>query len=254
MVEKWLYIIAFSITLQACAVPLVEDKSSENNKAKILFDELFDAAVARSPMWEGYLGITNNNDQWDDISENSLLENLVFTKQQLKQLQTIDVNKLDESTRLSYSMYEKSLLDEIEDFKWRHHNYPVNQMFGKHSQAPSFLINIHQVTEEKDAEAYISRLNKVPQLIAQLIEGLKLRKEKGIVAPQFVFTHVVRDSENVISGHPFEVGEDNTLLADFKKKVAALSLDESQEKDFVSRAELALKKSVGPHIKNSFNI
>ncbi len=222
---------------------------SENEKAKVLFDELFKESVARSPIYEGYLGIKDNNDKWDDISEAYALESHEFTKTQLAKLREIDVNKLDAATQLSYQLYEKSLEDNIEDFEWRHHNYPVNQMFGVHSQIPSFLINIHQVADESDAKAYVSRLNAVPKLIDQLIDGLDLRKDKGILAPKFVFAHVIRDSENVVSGYPFEKGDDSTLMADFKKKVDALDLTDKKKSKLIKKAEKALKKKVGPAYK-----
>ncbi len=247
--SKWLCFFAMGLLVQSCTVQNTPVQISENEKAKILFDVIFDASVARSPMWEGYLGIYDNNDQWDNISEAYSVESLEFTKQQLKKLKTINVDKLDAETRLSYSIYEKSLNDQISDFKWRHHNYPVNQMFGLHSQIPSYLINIHQVTAEQDLNAYISRLNKIPLLFDQLIDGLALRKDKGIIAPKFVFTHVIRDSENVISGYPFEEGADNTLLADFKKKLAGLELDAKKENVFIDDAEAALKNAVGPAYK-----
>lgn len=219
---------------------------SENDKAKALFDELFMEAISRSPISEGYLGITDNNDKWDDMSEAYELEDHAFTKEQLEKLRTIDLSKLDEATTLSYKLYEKSLVDDIESFKWRHHNYPVNQMFGLHSQIPSFLINIHRVSSEKDAEAYISRLKGTSKLIDQLIDGLEVRKSKKIIAPKFVFAHVIRDSQNVISGHPFTDGDDSTLMADFKTKVEALDITDKKKKKLIKKAEKALKKKLGP--------
>ena len=77
-------------------------------------------------------------------------------------------------------------------------------MFGLHSSIPSLLINLHAINTEQDAEDYISRLQKVEQVIGQLITGLKIRAAKGVVAPQFVFAHVIRDSENLLKGAPFD--------------------------------------------------
>lgn len=221
-------------------------EESESEKANALFDKLFDESIARSPLRQGYLGIKDNNDKWDDISETFELESHEFAKEQLVKLQTIDVKKLDETSKLSYQLYEKSLIDDIADFKWRHHDYPVNQMFGLHSQIPSFLINIHQISDEKDAKAYISRLNRVPKLIDQLIDGLELRQAKGILPPTFVFAHVIRDSENVISGFPFNKGDDSTLMADFKTKVAKLEINDKSKHKLTKKGEKALKKKVGP--------
>ena len=51
-----------------------------------------------------------------------------------------------------------------------------------------------------DADAYISRLNGIKSLFAQLETELKLREEKGILPPKFVFDMVITDSKNIISG------------------------------------------------------
>ncbi|MFT5084068.1 MAG: hypothetical protein ACI9Y1_002120, partial [Lentisphaeria bacterium] len=163
-----------------------------NDQANALFDQLFDAEVARSPMYQGYLGIKDNNDKWDDISDARLKQNHEFTKQQLKQLHTINVDKLDAATRLSYTLYEKKLSDDLAGYKWRYHGYPVNQMYGVHSEIPSFLINIHSIENEKGAHDYISRLRGTPVYIDQLIAALEVRKALKIIAPKFVFAHVIR--------------------------------------------------------------
>lgn len=225
---------------------------TESDKANALFETLFEEELARSPISQGYLGIKDNQDKWDDISIAFEVESLAFAKQQLKQLRSIDRSKLDAATQLSYQLYEKKLNDEIDNYTWRHHNYPVNQMFGTHSMVPSFLINIHSVSSVEDAKAYISRLNKIPTLINQLIEGLQVRKEKNIIAPKFVFPHVIRDSENVISGFPFErdATTDGTLMADFKTKVNALDIPAKQKATLEQQAAKALTKKVGPAYKN----
>jgi uncharacterized protein (DUF885 family) len=64
----------------------------------------------------------------------------------------------------------------IEDDRWRHHSYPVNQMFGKHPAVPAFLVNQHRVDDLADAEAYIARLRGVRELMSQLVEQLQIRE------------------------------------------------------------------------------
>ena len=55
---------------------------------------------------------------------------------------THSANKLDKQTKLSYQLLSQKLEQQIADYQWRHHNYPVNQMFGVHSQIPALLINM----------------------------------------------------------------------------------------------------------------
>lgn len=244
-------ILCLIMTLFSCAqnTPTEEVVQDENAEANALFEKIFNDGVDRSPIWQSYLGIKKDYDKWDDLSESYAQENHLFVKQQLASLDVIDTDKLNEQTLISYRLLEQGLQDEIDAFKWRHHDYPVNQMFGYHSMVPSFLINIHGVTNVKDAEDYISRLRGVPKMFEQLIDGLEIRKEKGIIAPKFVFPKVIRDSKNVIDGLPFtddSSANDSTLLADIKKKVNALDIDDAKKASLIQEAEDALKEDVGP--------
>jgi len=136
---------------------------------------------------------------------------------------------------------------EIKNFKYRFHNYPVNQMFGVQSGAPAFMINFHRITNVSDAEAYISRLNGFTQRINDVVTGLDTRTSLGIIAPKFVYPYVISDSKNIIVGKPFdESDKDSTLLADFKKKVTALSIDDAQKDELIKQANTALLNSVKP--------
>lgn len=219
----------------------------ENEKAKAMFESLFMAELERSPESMAYLGIKKDYGKWDDNSLEKEKEDLAFTKSQLKELKTLDKKKLNDATRLSYDLYEQKLQQDIDMHKWVHYDYPVNQMFGVHSHIPSFMINIHNVSNEEDAKNYISRLNGVGTYIDQLIDNLEIRKKEKIIAPKFVFAHVISDSENVMKGKPFSKdGEDSTLLEDFKKKVAKIELEEKQKSALISQAETALTKVVGP--------
>jgi len=219
---------------------------SESIRANRLFDDIFDRRVSRDPEWQTYLGIKTDYDKWTDISEEHQAAELAHARADLRLLQTIDTDKLDASTRLSYQLLEQQLRDRIEDYRWRHHSYPVNQMFGLHSQIPAFLINQHQIASVSDAEAYIARLDGIETLLAQLIEQLKIREAKGIVAPDFVLPHVIRDARNLLSGAPFDGGRPSALLADFQGKISSLDIAETERNALRRDAELALLNSVQP--------
>lgn len=219
---------------------------TESEKANQLFEDIFMENVMRSPMYQSYLGIKTDQDKWDDISEQSAKEELEIQKQQLARVMAIDVDKLNAQTKLSWQLMSQQLERNINDFKWRHHNYPVNQMFGMHSRVASLLINQHRISEVADAEAYISRLNGLPALFQQLVDNLNTRAEKGIIAPKFVYPYVISDSQNIITGAPFDEGEPSTLLADFTKKTEALEVEESVKQTLINDATQALLNSVKP--------
>ena len=230
-----------STTAQTAAVA-----SSESEKANNLFEQIFMDNVRRRPLLQTRLGIKDDYDKWQDLSDEHFQAGLELTRQHLTMLKGIDQSKLDETTRVSYLLMQQELQQELDDAKWRLYSYPVNQMFGTHSQVPSLLINQHSISSESDAKAYIARLNAVPALFTQLQQQLQKRADAGIIAPKFVFPMVISASENVIKGAPFDSGDDSTLLADFRKKVTALDISDAAKKLLLDEASVALLTSVKP--------
>jgi uncharacterized protein (DUF885 family) len=221
-----------------------------NQQANTIFERVFMEQVGQDPVLQTRLGIKDDYDKWQDLSDAAYDAELALTQTHLNLLSSISVEQLDANTQLSYQLMQQDLQHRLDDSKWRLYNYPVNQMYGIHSLVPSLLINQHKVEDLTDAKAYIGRLNNVPLLFNQLQQQLTARAEKNIIIPEFVFEHVITASQNVISGAPFNPGEDSTLLADFKKKLQALKLSEVEQKLLVDEASVALLTSVGPAYKS----
>ena len=219
---------------------------TESAKANAFFDQYFMDAAALSPMALTQLGIKQDYDKWDQLTDEQSEIELALTKKALADLTKFDVTKLDTQTTLSYQLFKQQLEQDIANDKWRYYNYPVNQMFGMHSGVPSLLINQHQIENESDAKAYIARLNGIPQLFKQLEAQLTKRAELGIIPPKFVFPLAIDASQNIIKGAPFTAGADSTLLEDFRNKVNKLTLDDSAKQLLVKEAEVALTSSVKP--------
>jgi uncharacterized protein (DUF885 family) len=225
---------------------------TESQRVNAFFEQKFEAGVARYPEFLTQLGRKDRADEWNDLSEAYANESMQLTKQNLKELKAFDRSKLDADTALSYDLLVQQYENEIADYKWRLYNYPVNQMFGRHSGVVSLLINQHRIDSVKDAENYIARLEGVPKLFDQLITNIDARTQANIIPPKFVFPHVIRDSKNIIKGAPFDDGEPSALLADFTKKINTLAdkeasqLSEKQQTDLLEAATNALVNSVKP--------
>jgi len=228
--------------------PSKETITRASKKLNNWFQKQWDIELSFSPMDRTYLGDKTDYDKWDDISQEAQEKKLVRTKMALSYLKdSVTLNTLDTATKLSYKLAFQKAENEIADYKYRLHNYPVNQMFGMHAQVPAFLINMHQITNKKDAEAYISRLKGVPEIFNQLIENLKEREIAGIMPPKYIFPKVIESCENIIKGAPYDNSKkNNTLLDDFTKKVAKLDLDSEEEKALITSAEIALKTAIKP--------
>lgn len=244
--------ITIGLFIYGCSSPgpkkySLEEIETESAKANAFFEKTFNEAMDRSPVYQSYLGIKKDYDKWDNLSEANTEKELEITKKELQfLLDSINPDALDLQGRISYKLFKEDAENDIADHKWRHHNYPINQMFGQHTQVASFLINIHQVSDSSDAAAYVSRLQGVKVIFDQLIENLKIREEKNIMPPKFVFPRSIEASRNIISGAPFDGRAPSTLQADFYRKVDAIDVSKDVKEAFKSAADDALVNIVKP--------
>jgi uncharacterized protein (DUF885 family) len=231
------------------ATPTPGEIAAESKRANEFLDKVFDEFLANHPQIESSLGIKAHYDQWNDISDEAAKRDLGTEQKNLADLKRqFPKEKLDAQTRLSCELYEFNTVRDTEAYQFRLDSYPVNQMFGVHSETPTFLINIHKIDNEKDAQAYIARLNGISKLFDQLIVNLKAREEHGVIPPKFVFPLVLEACANVMKGQPFdESGPNSPLFDDFSKKIGALkNVDQAVRTRLLVDARKALINSVKP--------
>ena len=232
-------------------IPAAADASgnTESAKANAFFERVFDVTLSRSPQFMAELGIKKDTDKWDDHSEQHALEDLVLTVQQLAELKrTIRFEALDDQTRVSYRMFVHDAERAIEGWKWRHYDYPLQQLGGLHIDAPALLINFHPIADVADARAYIARLRRMGPLFDQLIERVKISESKNIIPPRFVFPFVIDSAKEVISGQPFDTSiKKSALWEDFEGKVGKLKdVDAATKQTLLADARAALTGAVQP--------
>ena len=237
----------FMIMLLVASCGETIEPSPESDKLNAYLDKKFDEYVERHPEYQTYLGIKKDYDRWDDISPKAQDAELEVNRQSLQWLvDSVSTDLLNEQALLSYTLYKQKLEQRIADHRYRLYNYPLNQMSGKQSGVPAFLINMHKITTKKDAEDYIKRLRAIRPLFDQLIDNLREREKAGVIAPNYVFGHVLNDSKNVISGFPF-AGEDScALFEDFHDKVIGLDVSLTEKDELLNLSKAALLESVKP--------
>jgi uncharacterized protein (DUF885 family) len=216
--------------------------STEVARLNQWFAYVFERNLMDYPQFLTRLGRKDRQGELNDISEAHRLKNLEEAKKDLTELLKFDANKLDEQTKLSYRLYKRRLERDIKYAKYDHYSYPVNQMHGIQSELPSFMLNMHQIENKEDALAYVSRLNAIKPLFDQLIENLKIRADKGIIVPKFVFGHLYNDCNNII-GDTKKINE-NLFIVDLTGKLAETELTEEDKKEIIIEAEKAVTESV----------
>ncbi len=228
-----------------------EEIAAESKRANEWFDKVWDDHVARYPIWKAYLAIKDSTyGEWGDFSDSMQIVEHEIDKKNLAFLKdSINFDKLDEQTQTSYRMWMKETEDDIAHFEMRFHDYPVDHMNGVHTWLPSFLISIHQIETVQDAKDYISRLQKIEKVMAQVIEGLKIREGKDIILPKYLFPTVLGDCKNLLTGYPFDnLKKVSPLYEDFNNKLAGLdsTIDAATKAALTEEARLALLNHFKP--------
>ena len=246
-ISKILVTLTAVFLLAACNPQEAKPTDPMTSEAVVsLLDELFMEELKESPEYMTYLGMRERYDEWDDRSDAARDKQLEMTKRHLAIVKAIDQSNLNDAAKLNIAMFIEQSEQQIEADKWRYHSYPINQMRGVHSMIPSFLINQHLIADSAEAQAYIGRIAHSTGVIDQLLEQLKVREEKGIVPPKFVFPLVLKAIDNIISGAPFSEGDDRTILADFSQKVRAINLSADETDKLIADARAALQNNLAP--------
>src|SRR5471032_2068956 len=191
------------------------------------------------------VGIRSHNAKLAD--ESIAHEDAVFArlKDDYATLKQYDPSAYARQDRISYEIFDYYAGTQLRGEPWRHHNYPVNQVFGIQSALPNLMTQVQQVNDATDAEHYIARLGEFPRKLNQVIEAIKLREGEGIVPPKFVVEKVI----DQIKGFVAPGARRNTLSVTFKEKLDKIPsdvIDAATRGALLSRVEQAVSASVIP--------
>jgi len=200
------------------------------------YEKVFVELVLDSPEIVTYLGVPVlydwTKDELDDVSDAGLWENFNKSKEDYNTLLSYDYDNQSPENQLNTDIlgyYMKINTVEAEPFFY--HNYPVNQMFGTQSNLPSMMASQHKLNDVSDIEAYISRLSKFETKFSQVIEGLKIREDKGIITPKFINVILLNEMKGFIGVNTDSLGQSitkpnavtaNILYTNFETKVDIL--------------------------------
>lgn len=195
------------------------------------YDKLSVESALRSPETVTSLGIPVlynwTKDEWDDISDAQLWENFRRNKRDYATLLSYDFKRQSPANQLNTKILSASMKSYIDSEAFFYHGYPVNQMFGIQSGLPTFLTRFHKLRNKSDIKAYITRLEGFKIKFDQVLEGLKIREQKGIIPPKFVIERVLDQMKGFVGNGV----ENNILYTNFKDKVAKIEGLSAEEKE-----------------------
>ena len=228
--------------------------SAEEQRLNQFFADSFAEDLARRPFNASYLGIKDNHDKWNSVSESFQDATRVLAEARLAATADFDLEQIGAPRQLSLDLYRLSIQRQLKMDDFRHEDYVMHQFRGPHTSVPSGLINVHQIGDVADAEAYIGRINNVSVYFDEVIEQLNIRSEKGLFLVDWMYPQIVASANNVITGAPFEENDkdseendkDSAIWADFQEKVAALTIESAEKQRLLDAARDGLINNLKP--------
>lgn len=251
MARRWkkVFFAALGVLLVAAAAFLIPTLWLKPWSINHFYARIFLQFALKRPMTLSSLrilepwGLDFHSDDLDDASVAFQLEEARWLDRQIEILRSYDREALGEKERISYDVLDWFLANQQEENRFMFHNYPLNQLFGPHTSLPDFMINIHQINRRRDAENYIARVLKFGVYFDQVLEGLKLREQRGILPPRFVVERVLAQMKEFV-GKP---ARESVLYTHFEKKLKELKdLEPAARQELLDRLATVIEKTVYP--------
>jgi len=209
------------------------------------YDRTFVKFALQSPETSTQLGIPVlydwTKDEWDDVSDARLWKNFQQSKEDYTTLLSYDFDKQSPANQLNTKILRTFVKSGIDGEPFFYNDYPVNQFYGIQSDMPNLIANYHKLNSKSDIKAYIARLEGFETKFDQVLEGLKIREQKGIIPPKFVIKRVLDEMKGFVGTGV----EKNILYTSFTDKVSKVEgLSEEEKSDFTQQVARTINNSV----------
>ena len=245
---KWLAAL-LGVALLAVTVFIVNLVWFRPFSLNLFYEKTFVTFALENPELLSSLGIAEqfgyrrHNAHLDDESVAKAERDFALWHRDLADLKSYDLAAQTPAQRLSTRVLTVYIENQLDGEKFRFHNYPVNQLWGVQNNTPDFLINQHRIADRRGAEDYLARLGEVGRKFDQVLDGLALREQNGIVPPRFVIERVLAEMR-AFAGQPTL---ENPLYKNFATKVDALAeLAPADKQALAARCAQAIESGVLP--------
>ncbi len=213
------FVIIFSFLLLACnpavktsgelpegelteRLAYIEDSgnyASEADRLNDLYTTYIDWLYKSSPITATFMGKSEYNDLWNDVSPEGTAKNIEQIKQLYEARNWFDREALEEDDKMNYDIFVRTL----ESFYDLNANYPeqyliIDQQGGVHIFIPS-VIQMMPRSSEKDYQNILTRLKGISILYEGITTTLKEGIEKGIVMPKNTLAQVPAQLKSLLN-------------------------------------------------------
>lgn len=173
----------------------------EKERVTILSGIYMDYQLQTYPEFGTFIGKPTDNTKWTDLSLPAIEQRKKDRSLFLNAIRSINPANLDPAGQLNYSLLKYTLELEKEGETFQSELMPINQMTGYHQQIMR-VANSTTFTSKKDVDDFLSRLQKIPVLVDQLILLMDDGIKKSITQPKTTLTGVPEQIQNIIGNDP----------------------------------------------------
>ncbi len=258
-------VLALLLVTTACKKPVTPgasepqaatatDPATQSEALDAFFERVHEERMEHDPVWAAYLGHPHDETQWTPFGEDAWTAQRDREQQWLNELDAmldgeVSNDALSDEDQLNIVLFRALMQEELDDHRWRHHEYALTPLSGMHTWVPTFLMNVHRIQDRQDAENWIARVRNAAPLFDDVTTELALQAEMGITPPDWAYPQMIESMDNLMDGEPFEDGEPSVLLAHFDRSLAELDaddLDDETRSALREQAVTALRDDFGP--------
>ncbi|MCP4542195.1 MAG: DUF885 family protein [Chloroflexi bacterium] len=212
------------------------------------FKESYNRLLLRNPELITEYGLAETfgvgNDQLTDISDDYIHDTQQLEAGILALLKTYDRAEMTPDQQLSVDVYTWYLDDRVRGHEFVYNDYPLNPIItSAHNEWVHFFTQLHPVTNLQDAEDYVARLSQIDTKCEQLLEGIRLREEAGVIPPRFVIQWTLGDLRRLAR----RSARSTPFYVTFAEKVNDLEgVSDTEKQTLMEDAEAVIDQSVIP--------
>lgn len=149
-----------------------------------LMDDTWQQQLNASPQMAARFGDDTARSQLADYSPQTLAQHQQVNLALLERAKAIDVDSLSADDQVNLAIVTGILENRTDSYRFKTHYMPLNAEGGFHN----YISSISQVTlsNQRDVDAYLSRLSQLPRLFNQQIHWMRQGLAEGYTQPQVV--------------------------------------------------------------------
>ena len=201
-----------ALALPACATATTATAAAADPQA--LLDDIAWNLLNHEPERATSLGVDTGTNaalraRLKDLTPEALEELANTLRADLERVRATDTSGLDPAIRTSFEVVESAYATALDGFaqpygdvaigSWRNAPYVVIQNVGGYIDLPRFLDSDHPVRTAEDAEAYLFRLEDIPNALAGELERIRAAADIGVVPPDFLLAKAIPQMEASIA-------------------------------------------------------